>query len=126
MPWYLEEEISKFIDIGIALGVDFNDKKVRLADIVAKAYSKLRGVKLKMKNIQFEGGGPAVVVLLVVMEEYHIALAIKIQDWWWDVRWSWTASGQARPPSSYKTYDENKLHPKKSQNELKKKAVVRG
>ncbi|KAK1581639.1 hypothetical protein Q3G72_007620 [Acer saccharum] len=46
MPWYLKEEISKFIDIGIALGVDFNDKKVRLADIVAKAYSKLRRVKL--------------------------------------------------------------------------------
>ena len=51
MPWYLEEEISKFIGIGIALGVDFNNKKVtRLADIVVKAYLKLRGVKLKMAN----------------------------------------------------------------------------
>ncbi|KAI9196004.1 hypothetical protein LWI28_020201 [Acer negundo] len=52
MPLYMEEEISKFIEFGIALGFDFNDKKVRLANIVTKAYSKLREVKLKVANAQ--------------------------------------------------------------------------
>ena len=48
LSWILEEEISKVIDLGVAVGFDFNGKEVKMADIVAKAYSKLMGFKLKM------------------------------------------------------------------------------
>ena len=41
MSWYLEEEISKAIKIGVALGFDFNGKEVGLADIFAEAKRKL-------------------------------------------------------------------------------------
>ncbi|KAK3206170.1 hypothetical protein Dsin_020216 [Dipteronia sinensis] len=52
LSWNLEKEISKVIDIGVAMGFDFNGKEVKMADIVAKAYSKLMGIKLKMENAQ--------------------------------------------------------------------------
>ncbi|KAK0595436.1 hypothetical protein LWI29_006619 [Acer saccharum] len=52
LSWNLEKEISKVIDFGIAVGFDFNDKEVKMADIIDKAYSKLMGIKLKMANAQ--------------------------------------------------------------------------
>ena len=52
MSWILEEEITKIIDLGSALGFDFDDKEVRMSDVIAKAISKLKGVKLKMANKQ--------------------------------------------------------------------------
>ncbi|KAI9187256.1 hypothetical protein LWI28_026026 [Acer negundo] len=48
LSWNLEKEISKVIVFGVAAGFDFYGKEVKMADIVAKAYSKLLGFKLKM------------------------------------------------------------------------------
>ncbi|KAK1559313.1 hypothetical protein Q3G72_013129 [Acer saccharum] len=42
---------SKNVSIGVAVGFDFNVKKVKMANIVAKAYSKLMGIRRKMVNV---------------------------------------------------------------------------
>ncbi|KAK0600044.1 hypothetical protein LWI29_011032 [Acer saccharum] len=42
LSWILEEEITKIINLGSALGFDFNDKEVRMSDVIAKAISKLK------------------------------------------------------------------------------------
>ena len=52
MSGKLEEEIFKIIDYGIAVGFDFKDKKVKMADIFAKVISKLMGIKSKMAKEQ--------------------------------------------------------------------------
>ncbi|KAI9157222.1 hypothetical protein LWI28_018742 [Acer negundo] len=41
MSWFLKEEISKAIKIGVSFGFDFNDKEVGLANIFAKAKRRL-------------------------------------------------------------------------------------
>ena len=42
VAWNLEEEISKVINVGVALGFDFNGKKVGINDIFAEAKNKLK------------------------------------------------------------------------------------
>ncbi|KAK0580027.1 hypothetical protein LWI29_035292 [Acer saccharum] len=52
LSWYLEEEISKAIKIGVALGFDFNGKEVGLADIFAETKRKLILDSLKEVIVQ--------------------------------------------------------------------------
>ncbi|KAK0602017.1 hypothetical protein LWI29_029619 [Acer saccharum] len=42
VSWSLEEEISKVVEVGVALGFDFNGKKVGIIDIFAEAKNKLK------------------------------------------------------------------------------------
>ncbi|KAK0600425.1 hypothetical protein LWI29_014837 [Acer saccharum] len=44
----IEDEIIKVIDMGIAMGFDFNGEKVRMADVFSKALSKLKGRRQNM------------------------------------------------------------------------------
>ncbi|KAK0598674.1 hypothetical protein LWI29_036928 [Acer saccharum] len=50
VSWIIEEETSKIIDLGTALDFYFYDKEGRLADVIAKAISELKGAKLKTAN----------------------------------------------------------------------------
>ncbi|KAK0599314.1 hypothetical protein LWI29_004178 [Acer saccharum] len=42
MSWYLEEEISRIIKIGVALGLDFDNKEVGMVDVFVEAKRKLK------------------------------------------------------------------------------------
>ncbi|KAK2664234.1 hypothetical protein Ddye_002808 [Dipteronia dyeriana] len=48
MSWIFEKQISKVIDMGTALGFDFNGKGVRMADIFVRAFVKLKGDRSKL------------------------------------------------------------------------------
>ncbi|KAK3226720.1 hypothetical protein Dsin_006582 [Dipteronia sinensis] len=48
LSWILEDQIIKIIDMGTTLGFDFYDKEVRMADVIAKAMSRVNGARLKM------------------------------------------------------------------------------
>ncbi|KAK0599157.1 hypothetical protein LWI29_002838 [Acer saccharum] len=52
MFWYLEEEISRIIRIGVALGLDFDNKKVGMADVFIEAKRKLKLGGLRELKVQ--------------------------------------------------------------------------
>ena len=44
VSWILKEELSKNLNVGSALGLAFNGKEVRLADVSQKWFQILRGI----------------------------------------------------------------------------------
>ena len=46
VSWIQEEELSKILNIGSALGFTFNGKEVRLIDVFSKVISNLKGDRL--------------------------------------------------------------------------------
>ncbi|KAK0599670.1 hypothetical protein LWI29_007488 [Acer saccharum] len=44
VSWILEEELSKILNMGSALGLAFNGKEVRLADVFQNWFQILRGI----------------------------------------------------------------------------------
>ncbi|KAK3212633.1 hypothetical protein Dsin_017339 [Dipteronia sinensis] len=49
--WILEEKINEIIVMGIALGFDFKNK-VRMVDVFAKAFLKLKGNRQELATNQ--------------------------------------------------------------------------
>ncbi|KAK0597426.1 hypothetical protein LWI29_025164 [Acer saccharum] len=52
LSWYLEEEISKAVKIGVALGFDFDNKRVGMADVFTEGKRKLNLGGLKEVKVQ--------------------------------------------------------------------------